>query len=84
MMILIIIFGRLDNQSEYGTCIFVSFRFPIQHFFWKQFLCNNFILCLYLPGQLGAGAIAGITIAVVLVVLIYRHLKKVAMIINNN
>ena len=40
-------------------------------------------MAFYLPGQLGAGAIAGITIAVVLVVLIYRHLKKVAMINNN-
>ena len=35
----------------------------------NNFLCNNFILCLYLPGQLGAGAVAGITIVVVLVVI---------------
>ena len=40
----------------------------------NNFLCNNFILCLYLPGQLGAVAITGIAIAVALVVIVHlRH-----------
>ena len=51
-------------------------------------LSNGFILCLYFPGQLDAGAAAGITIAVIMIVcicivsgiiiarMIFRYLKK--------
>ena len=54
------------------------------YYFYCIVLLNFVHINFYLPGQLGAGAIAEITSAVVATCGVNRHLKKVAMIINNN